>query len=78
MNTLERKTHCFVPPKKNKSELSMIGITGRNSVSIYIFCQLDQSTSDYFYKILLGGALSRKNAFHSLNFDEFWKYGPWN
>ena len=53
MNTLERKTHCFVPPKKNKSELSMIGITSRNSVSIYHFCHLDQSTSDYFYKIFI-------------------------
>ena len=63
MNTLERKTHCFVPPKKNKSELSMIGITSRNSVSICHFCHLDQSTSDYFYKILLGGALSKKKCF---------------
>ena len=60
MNTLERKTHCFVPPKKNKSEWSMIGITSRNYASIYIFCQLDQSIRDYFYKILLGGAWSKK------------------
>ena len=38
----------------------MIGITSRNYASSYIFCQLDQSIRDYFYKILLGGAWSKK------------------
>ena len=38
----------------------MIGITSRNYASIYIFCQLDQSIRDYFYKILLGGVWSKK------------------
>jgi len=38
----------------------MIGITSRNYASIYIFCQSDQSIRDYFYKILLGGAWSKK------------------
>ena len=38
----------------------MIGITSRNYASSYIFCQLDQSIGDYFYKILLGGAWTKK------------------
>ena len=38
----------------------MIGITSQNYASIYIFCQLDQSIRDYFYKILLGGVWSKK------------------
>ena len=33
---------------------------------VTFFCLLDQSIRDYFYKILLGGAWSKKNKCFSL------------